>query len=278
MTDLVKFEFEDDRIRQAIVDGKQIISVYDIIRVIGGQKNPKEVWKRLAEPFPEVVTKCDYFKFPGRGQRLTPVCDRQTALEIIGLLPGAVGKKYREDAAQLFLQFLDFPEEIAKRAISRLKTETQVEEVQEALERRQKYIGSYHPLMAFMQELGAEGVHFAATNSANNDYVDIKGSRTGNTSPRQEKELTVLQIMQQLSLEDKQAEIMMSKDPGWEAADTTIVQGAKTLAHIRGITPEEALEKVQLPPKAPWWKRGKLERQLKAETTKKRISGYFDLE
>lgn len=52
-------------------------SVYDLISVAGGQKNPRQAWERLIERYPEVVPKCDNFKFPGRGQRQTPVTDRE---------------------------------------------------------------------------------------------------------------------------------------------------------------------------------------------------------
>ena len=79
-----------------------------MIRVLGGQKNPKQVWLRLKESNPEVVPKCDHLKFPGPGQRETPVArTKEDAYYILGLLPGAVGRKYREQAAALFSRFLD---------------------------------------------------------------------------------------------------------------------------------------------------------------------------
>ena len=81
-----------------------------MIRVLGGQKNPKQVWLRLKESNPEVVPKCDHLKFPGPGQRETPVArTKEDAYYILGLLPGAVGRKYREQAAALFSRFLDDP-------------------------------------------------------------------------------------------------------------------------------------------------------------------------
>lgn len=42
-------------------------SVFDMIRVLGGQKNPRDAWRRLVESHPEVVEKCDNLRFPGRG-------------------------------------------------------------------------------------------------------------------------------------------------------------------------------------------------------------------
>ena len=79
-----------------------------MIRVLGGQKNPHQVWQRLAESNPEVVPKCENLRFPGRGQRETPVArTKEDAYYILGLLPGAVGRKYREQAAALFSRFLN---------------------------------------------------------------------------------------------------------------------------------------------------------------------------
>ena len=47
--------------------------MFDMIRVLGAQKNPRQVWERLVASHPEVVPKCDNLQFPGAGQRETPV-------------------------------------------------------------------------------------------------------------------------------------------------------------------------------------------------------------
>ena len=47
-------------------------SVIDMIRVLGGQKDPSKFWRRLKEAHPEVRTICPDFQFPGPRQRLTP--------------------------------------------------------------------------------------------------------------------------------------------------------------------------------------------------------------
>jgi hypothetical protein len=44
-----------------------------MIRVLGGQKNPRDAWNRITDTHPEVVGKCDNLQFPGPGQRDTPV-------------------------------------------------------------------------------------------------------------------------------------------------------------------------------------------------------------
>lgn len=82
-------------------------SIFDVVEVVGGKKNPYETWKRLTDDYPEVLTKCEDFKFPGKGQRLTPVVTKEGLLYLIGLLPGAVGRTYREDAAKLMLSKIE---------------------------------------------------------------------------------------------------------------------------------------------------------------------------
>ncbi|MEA5464621.1 hypothetical protein [Leptothoe sp. PORK10 BA2] len=82
-------------------------SVYDLIAVVGGQKDPCNVWKHLCKEYSEVLTFCQNFKFPGRGQRATPVTNKEGWAYILGLLPGVMGKKYRESVAKLVLQYLD---------------------------------------------------------------------------------------------------------------------------------------------------------------------------
>lgn len=102
-------------------------SVFDMIKVLGGQKSPHKVWSRLTESHPEVWTKCQNLKFPGPGQRETPVArTKEDAYYILGLLPGAVGRKYRTEAAKLFVAFLDDPAKLVNQLTERL-TEDETE-------------------------------------------------------------------------------------------------------------------------------------------------------
>lgn len=82
-------------------------SVYDLIRIAGGKKGERKVWERLCKDHPELVTKCHNFKFPGKGQRNTPVANLENCLYILGLLPGACGKSYREKAANLVRRYIE---------------------------------------------------------------------------------------------------------------------------------------------------------------------------
>lgn len=85
-------------------------SVFDMIKILGGQKDPHKCWKRLSEAHPEVRTKCLNFRFTGRGQRDTPVAkDKEATFYILGLLPGEVGRKYREQSAKLFTKWIEDP-------------------------------------------------------------------------------------------------------------------------------------------------------------------------
>ena len=75
-------------------------SIFDMIQVLGGRKNPHQLWARIVETHPEVLPKCENLQFPGAGQRETPVArTKEDAYYILGLLPGAVGNKYRKQAA-----------------------------------------------------------------------------------------------------------------------------------------------------------------------------------
>jgi len=99
-------------------------SVIDMIRVLGGQKNPHQFWKRLHKAHPEVLTLCENLKFPGPGQKLAPVAkDKAAAYQILGHLPGACGDKYRQDAAELFVQALDNPAALIEKLVPRLTKE-----------------------------------------------------------------------------------------------------------------------------------------------------------
>lgn len=75
-------------------------SVFDIIEVVGGKKDPHSTWKRMCSQYSEVPLKCRNFQFSGRGQKMTPVANTETSFYIIGLLPGMCGEIYRLAAAQ----------------------------------------------------------------------------------------------------------------------------------------------------------------------------------
>jgi hypothetical protein len=102
--ELMIAELDNARIRRT---PNSQCSVYDLIAVVGDKKNPRQVWNDLQKVYPEVVQKTDNFKFIGKGQRKTPVTDREGWAYILGLLPGIMGHRYREEAAKLLIRYLD---------------------------------------------------------------------------------------------------------------------------------------------------------------------------
>lgn len=86
-------------------DGR--VSVYDAITFITGDRNPRKTWERLGEQYSEVVAKCYNFKFPGRGQRNTPVADLQVFLEILVVLPGRLAARVREEAVRTLIRAMN---------------------------------------------------------------------------------------------------------------------------------------------------------------------------
>ena len=117
---LISFEeISDSEIR---VNENGYYSVFDVIKFCG-KKNPHDAWKSLTDQHPEVIGKTENFKFAGKGQRETPVANRENILYLIGLLPGAVGRSYRESAAKVFLAYLDASPELAGSIIDRATPE-----------------------------------------------------------------------------------------------------------------------------------------------------------
>jgi hypothetical protein len=94
----------NEKIRQT-EDGKA--SVLDLIRNAISGRGERMVWKRLKEQYPEVEALVDDVTLRddvGRLNKPTPVVDLNGWLEILALLPGAAGKKYRKAAADLVVR------------------------------------------------------------------------------------------------------------------------------------------------------------------------------
>ena len=82
------------------------VSIFDVIQAVTGQSNPRMIYSRLKEAFPEVVTNLDNLQFPGAGQRPTPVTDARGIVEVILLLPGRAAARFRVEAASVIVRFL----------------------------------------------------------------------------------------------------------------------------------------------------------------------------
>lgn len=180
-------------------------SVFDAIRFVAQKKSEHKVWKRLAEQFPEVLTNVTTYKFPGAGQRETPVADKATIIEIIALLPGDVGGKTRKAAVELLLQYIEAPEELAKRAIAKIADANKLKEVHEDAFR--KYINHYHPLMGeIKQRDGLSPTTYQHVNTINTracmgaEPHIIKAQRGGKTAREHatSEELSRLAVLQEM--------------------------------------------------------------------------------
>lgn len=92
-------EFGDYEIR-VVGDGR--FSVYDVLVAFGAYPNldtARITFRRLEKQNPEVSDFCSDFKFPGRGQRETPVTDEEGMYRILMLCPGKRGAEFRKWAA-----------------------------------------------------------------------------------------------------------------------------------------------------------------------------------
>ena len=84
------------------------MAVYDALQLITGcsAQNCSTVYQRLSDAFPAVLTNISNFKFPGRGQRDTPVIDAHGIVEIIMVLPGRAAARVRRAAADVMVRYL----------------------------------------------------------------------------------------------------------------------------------------------------------------------------
>lgn len=125
MTNIVRFDdFVDAEIR--VTDDGQF-SVFDVIRFCSNSKGggERKVYSRLSEQYSEIVSKVHNTSFGGKGgaAKSTPAATKENILYIIGLLPGAIGRAYREEAAKIFLQYLKASPELAGSVIDRATPE-----------------------------------------------------------------------------------------------------------------------------------------------------------
>jgi hypothetical protein len=82
------------------------ISVYDLIGVVADVEQPRKTWLDMCAAYPEVVTLSNNLKFPGAGQRDTPVVDLQGMITIINLLKGEHAARVRAGQAKLLVRYL----------------------------------------------------------------------------------------------------------------------------------------------------------------------------
>lgn len=84
------------------------VSVYDLIEVVTGQEPnaARKAFYNLEGMHPEVAENIRDFKFPGRGQRPTPVTDARGVVTLINLLPGRRAAEFRAASADVMVRFM----------------------------------------------------------------------------------------------------------------------------------------------------------------------------
>lgn len=194
-------------IREAQTDVGAVYSVYDFIKACGA-KQPRETWNRLAEQHTEVVTFCDNLKFPGAGQRETPVTTREGLLQILSLLPGTIGKRYREESAKLVLRYLDADPTLAEDIINRQTDPEQARKLALVAQSKATRL-TYTQTLA---EAGVSGIGFAQNTNALYDGLfgaDAKGLRKQRNLPAKanvrkhmsNKELAATMLAEEIAIE-----------------------------------------------------------------------------
>lgn len=126
-------------------DGR--VSVYDAIGFVTGSKNPYSDWKRLQESYPEVLAKCEDFKFVGKGQRFTPVANLQVFTEILVLLPGKLAASVREKAVRTLIRAMKGDLTLVEEILDRIQNPVDLRDIAENIRaRRTKAYGSDMPI------------------------------------------------------------------------------------------------------------------------------------
>lgn len=96
-----------DRIRCTAIDGVMKIAIYDVMQYVCGIPQGKcaRGLSRVEEKFPEVNPLWVNFKFPGAGQRDTPVTDSKGLLKILMHIPGRRSAVIRDRVADIANRF-----------------------------------------------------------------------------------------------------------------------------------------------------------------------------
>ena len=98
-------DFGSERVRVTDHIPRQV-SVLDVIQAVTKNEQPRKTWFDMKSQHPEVVTQTTEFKFPGRGQRLTPVTGVNGLVTIVNLLPGQRAASFRAAGADVLVRYL----------------------------------------------------------------------------------------------------------------------------------------------------------------------------
>jgi prophage antirepressor-like protein len=112
VSDILAIAFEGHPIRTTNEEPKRI-SVIDVLAAVG-YGNPRQKWSEVSDQFPEVVRSSDNLTFQGRGQRPTPVIDKEGALRLVMLLEGPKAAAFRQWASSILVRYLDGDRSLAQ--------------------------------------------------------------------------------------------------------------------------------------------------------------------
>jgi hypothetical protein len=115
----------------------KMVSVFDFIKVVGGQINPRKTWADILKNHKEeVVTFCYNLQFPGSGQSKTPVINVQGMVKLLFWLPGELTKQFRSKSAEILIRYLGGD-------INELKCLEEIEEIQPVNEQQLTFDGIF---------------------------------------------------------------------------------------------------------------------------------------
>ncbi len=79
-------------------------SVYDVIRLVTGcdKFHTSETFAGIVAAFPDVSDRIEHRKFPGQGQRPTPVADLPTLFRLMAMLPGSRSRRFAGKSMDVF--------------------------------------------------------------------------------------------------------------------------------------------------------------------------------
>lgn len=98
-------------------------SVYDVIQLVTGcgKTHTSESLASIMDKFPEVLGRTQNFKFPGQGQRPTPVADMPTLFRLMALLPGSRSRKFAAKSMDVFTRAFGADEQLERELKRRRK-------------------------------------------------------------------------------------------------------------------------------------------------------------
>lgn len=152
-------------------DGRKAASVFDIIGIALGVKNPHKTFSDLVKANPEDLTPSSNFEttspefsehqFPGQGQRKTPVATARGLVTMLMLLPGPNAAAFRAKASEVLVRYLGGDESLiheirANGEIARADPQSMQAFAVTSEDARRKFLAETHHMEVETQRMEAE--------------------------------------------------------------------------------------------------------------------------